>query len=553
MKIALINPPQIFSQFQIATGIVPPLGIAYLAAYCLAKNVQVQLIDAPGESPSTVSPFQQDIFLRGLTFAGIVDRIDGDTDLIGISNLFSFAYPAVRKLSDALRAAFPDTPIVLGGPHPTHMFEEVLAHGSADYVIRGEGEHPLMDLCDHLAGAIPIDDVRSISYVGPNGQVLSNSDASRMRDLDQQKLPFPARHLLPMENYIAVQEAHGPTTNRWTTMITSRGCPYGCTFCDMRRTKWVGRSASDVVDEIELCMREWGITEFHFEDDNMTIRRDRMLDICEEIIARNLNISWQTPNGIRASVTDPEMLEKMKESGCIHITLAPESGSERVVKELIQKGNDFSHEKLLEVGKYAHQLGIKVAAYFIMGMPGEKPEDVEETIKYANRLARAGVDEAGFALLIPLPGTPVWDDVVAQGKQPDYLDLLIVGDLNRAESYSAFLTADQLSTFRRRAYVSFFVNRAMFHPLSFAKTIFNVIRGAAETKTEGYIRTFMRRQRSAPKSPDAQAENSYVTYSGERTMSVLMQTEANYGYSNSWLKAITLVFGHFYRSLFRKN
>ena len=196
---------------------------------------------------------------------------------------------------------------------------------------------------------------------------------------------------------------------------------------------------------------------------------------------------------------------------------------------------------------------MKVAAYFILGMPGETPEDIEDTIAYGKKLARAGVDEAGFALLIPLPGTPVWDEVVAEGGQPDYLDLLIVGDLNKASSYSPFLTAEQLSEFRRRAYFSFFLNRAIYHPLSFARTIFNVVRGAAETKSEAYFRTFIRRQRSSSPATDKLAEDSYVSYSGERTISVLLQTKPNYGYSNSWLKAISLVFGHFYRTLLQKK
>ena len=367
MKITFIHPPQVFSQYQIATGITPPLGIAYLASFCLRHGYEVRVIDAVGEEPGTVSPFRPEIFLRGKTIADIVDEIDADTDLIGISNLFSFGYPAVRELSDAIRKKHPQTPIVLGGAHPTHMYQEVLNDHAGDYVIRSEGEIPLVDLCRHLAGEIPIEEVPSLAYRGGDGAIRVTENSRRIRELDNDNVPFPARHLLPMENYISSHEAHGPTSKRWTSMITSRGCPYGCTFCNIRRTKWVGRTANDVVDEIEHCMKEWGVKEFHFEDDNMTIRRDRLMAICNEIIARDLNITWQTPNGIRASVTDKEMLTKMRDSGCVHITLAPESGSERVVQELIQKGRDFSHDQLLEVGRMARKLGMKVAAYFVIG------------------------------------------------------------------------------------------------------------------------------------------------------------------------------------------
>jgi len=134
-----------------------------LASFCLSKGYQVQLIDAPGETPWTISTFQDDIFLRGMTVKEIVGSIDSDAEIIGISNLFSFAYPAVRKLSEALSKAFPKSAIVLGGPHPTHMSKEVLAHGSADFVIRGEGEFPILDLCRHVVGEIPIDEVRLVS------------------------------------------------------------------------------------------------------------------------------------------------------------------------------------------------------------------------------------------------------------------------------------------------------------------------------------------------------------------------------------------------------
>ena len=146
-------------------------------------------------------------------------------------------------------------------------------------------------------------------------------------------------------------------------------------------------------------------------------------------------------------------------------------------------------------------MGLKSAAYFILGMPGERPEDIEETISFAQMLARAGVDEAGFQLLIPLPGTPVWDTVVREYGAPDYLDLLVVGDFNRAKSWSKFLTEQQLASYRRRAYLSFQFYRAIFHPLCFMKTIVNVLQGRAETKIENYVRIFISRQRQSLITP----------------------------------------------------
>ncbi|HIC44415.1 MAG TPA: radical SAM protein, partial [Sulfurimonas sp.] len=305
--------------------------------------------------------------------------------------------------------------------------------------------------------------------------------------------PFPARHLLPMENYIKAQEGHGPSTGRWTSILSSRGCPYGCTFCESRKTKWVARSPQDVVDEIEHCMNQWGITEFHFEDDNMTIDQRRLIAICNEIIQRGLQIKWQTPNGIRASRTSPKMLAKMKESGCMHITLAPESGSVRVLTEIIKKGNDFSLEQLKACGAEAHKLGLKVAAYFIIGFPGETKEDIELSIQYAKELTKVGIDEVAFGLFIPLPGTPLWDIVSDKLKNVDWLDLLTIGDLGRAVSWNDNIVDTELHRLRRRAYLSFHLTRMVYHPFAFLRSFLNLLRNVEETKTERTLRQFLQR------------------------------------------------------------
>lgn len=548
IKIAFINPPQIFSKSQVASGLTPPLGVAYLASYLLAKNIPVQVIDALGEAPETINFFRKGAHLRGLGFDEITRRIDFDVQLIGISNLFSFAYPAVESLCQEIRKSHPDKKIILGGPHPSAMFRTILETvPEVDFVALGEGEQSLFRLIKYLEGELKLDDLTGIALRDSGGSVIQLNSTKRILNLNQEQVPFPARHLLPMENYILAQESHGPSSGRWTSMLSSRGCPYGCTFCESRRTKWIGRSAKDVVDEMEHCINEYGITEFHFEDDMMTANKARLIEICDEILQRRLNVRWQTPNGIRASLTDPEMLAKMKVSGCMHITLAPESGSMRVLKEIIVKGADFELEQLRTCGEVAHKIGLKVAAYFILGLPGERVDDMKKTIRYARKLAKAGVDEAAFSLFIPLPGTPLWDKVKDQLPGVDLLDLLAIGDLSKAKSWNPQISDEKLHSIRRKAYLTFHLTRLFYHPRAFLKSFFNVLRDVEETKTERTLRQFLKRfniknkKFSGAHASDFKTDLNAYPYDAATTLKILMQNKPNQAYSNSLLKAYHLV------------
>jgi radical SAM superfamily enzyme YgiQ (UPF0313 family) len=508
-QVILINPPQVFTKNQVASGITPPLGIAYLASVLEHHDISVDIIDAVGLEPGTINAFEKETFVRGLGFEDIVARLDDDVRIVGISNLFSFAYPVVQELCRQIRAHNSEIKIVLGGPHPSALYAEILDEDRelVDFVVLGEGENPFLYLCQKLLQDNILfqsnigSDISNLAYLDDNGNcVMGTEKLERNTKLNQDTIPFPARHLLPMEEYIKAQESHGYSNGRWTSLISSRGCPYGCTFCASRKTRWVSRSATDVVDEIEYCINEWNIREFHFEDDNMTINVKRLIEICNEIKRRKLDISWQTPNGIRASRIDKEMLTAMKESGCEHVTLAPESGSPRVLTEIIQKGKDFDLDHLRDCGATAHKLGLKVAAYFVLGLPGETREDMEMTIAYARELARVGVDEVNFGLFIPLPGTPLWEPSKHKIKDLDWLDLLTVGDLAKAVSFNDEVGSKELDWVRKKAYLSFMVTRIIYHPLQFAGTIFNVLRGIEKTKTERALKTIYARYKKDTKA-----------------------------------------------------
>ncbi len=506
--VILINPPQVFTKNQVASGITPPLGIAYLASVLELHDITVDIIDAVGLEPGTINAFEKETFVRGLHFPDIVARLDDNVKIVGISNLFSFAYPVVQELCRQIRAFRKDITIVLGGPHPSALYKETLIEDKdlVDFVVLGEGEIPFLELCQELLRDDLLvrdnigNDIANLAYRDEDDQVVMGTEKlARNTKLKADTVPFPARQLVPGENYIQAQESHGFSNGRWTSMISSRGCPYGCTFCASRKTRWVSRSAEDVADEIEYCIENWNIREFHFEDDNMTINVKRLIKICNEIKRRELDIRWQTPNGIRASRIDEEMLTAMKESGCEHVTLAPESGSPRVLEEIIQKGKDFDLKYLKDCGATAHKLGLKVAAYFVLGLPGETREDMEMTISYARELAKVGVDEVNFGLFIPLPGTPLWEPSRHKIKDLDWLDLLTVGDLAKAVSFNDEVDSKELDWVRKKAYMSFLATRIIYHPWQFAGTIFNVFRGIEKTKSERVLRNLVRRYKKDAK------------------------------------------------------
>ena len=455
----------------------------------------------------------------------------------------------MEKLAEAIHLKYPDMVIVLGGHHPSACYREILTKSPAvSYVARGEeGEESLLRLVQYLDGTAAYSDLTGLA-TRENGKVVDLKPTKRFKNIEQENIPFPARHLLPMENYIRAQEGHGPSTGRWTSILSSRGCPYACSFCGSRQTRWVKRSAIDVVDEMEHCVQKWNINEFHFEDDNMTINRDRLIEICDEIIERGLAVRWQTPNGIRASRTDRLMLEKMKASGCMHITLAPESGSERVLKEIIQKGNDFELDQLAKCGADANQIGLKVAAYFILGLPGETKLEAEETIQYAKRLAKNGVDEVAFSLFMPLPGTPLWEKVSQKLIDVDWLDLLSVGDLARATSWNDNMSNEELHRLRKRAYLSFYLTRMIYHPLAFSKSILNVFKNIEETKTERTLRQFLQRLGIKKKRFSGGGDLNAYPYDATATLGVLFSGDANYAYRHSLLRAVRLVVRDFFKS-----
>jgi len=399
MRVLLINPPrhnEILADnpafIDEERGYNPPLGLLYVAGYLKTKSRhRVFGLDAQVEKLDYNNDFKREI-------------IEINPDVVGITAM-TFTLIDVLKTIDLIRRAEKELNkkviVVLGGPH-AHLFpKETINLKGVDFVIKGEGELPFFNLLKALEIEDDFNDIPGLVYKRDN-QVIDNPIGDLIEDLDE--IPFPDRELLPTEKYNSILGEDRIVT----TMFTSRGCPFQCAFCDRPHLgkKFRARSTKSVVDEMEECLG-LGIQEILVYDDTFTVERQRTLDICDEIIRRGLKFVWD----IRARVdtVDREVLEKLKEAGCVRIHFGVESGTEKILKEL-NKGINL--DKVEKVFKDAEKTGIERLAYFMIGAPTETKEDIYQTIKFAKKIEP---DYVHITILTPYPGTIIYQKALVEG------------------------------------------------------------------------------------------------------------------------------------------
>jgi anaerobic magnesium-protoporphyrin IX monomethyl ester cyclase len=418
MRVCLINPPRIHPKGWGTPTVYQPIGIAYVAAV-LEDQHKVSIIDAPTEGWRNLVSIDETNCRVGLNNEDIADRIKRwSPDIVGINVPFSGWSKAAFDVASVVKSVDKDILTVLDGLHPSARPLECLSNPNIDFVVRGETEYAMLELVGALeqGKTDELDKIKGIGFTKKGKQVLT-VPRPEIQELDS--LPFPARHLLPMDIYFeAVKEnpIRGTIRKRYAIMITSRGCPHECIFCSnhiVMGRKWRGRSPENVVNEIEQLVNTYSIKQIDFFDDNMTLIKKRAIKICDLIMERKIDIEWYVPTGVRVDTLDEELLRKMKSSGCKGIRFAPESGVQRVVTEVIKKNLDLKDvEKAVVLAK---KVGIKTGIFFILGLIGETKEDMEETIKYAYKLRKLGAANFHFSIATPLYGTELYEQAKLGG------------------------------------------------------------------------------------------------------------------------------------------
>jgi anaerobic magnesium-protoporphyrin IX monomethyl ester cyclase len=413
MKVLFVNPPQTFYPGSDPPAGNLPLGLMYIAAVLDKAGYKVEILDAFMRGSFRKNG---DTIIVGMSYGEIKTEIQRrKPDIVGIANPFTCQVEHAIKVSNIVKEVDSTILTVAGGPHvpavPVGFMEEA---ENIDIAVVCEGEYAMLDIIKISEGAKKISDVKGIVY-REKGEIKQNAPRPFIKNLDE--LPFPAYHLVDMEQYLNPSKIeYRSFKDRAISMITSRGCPFNCCFCSvhlhMGKT-FRAHSVNYVINHIEYVVNKYKVKTIFFEDDNLTFDLKRFEAICDQIIEKRIKFNWETPNGIRADYLTRGLLEKMKKSGCQSVFFGIESGDQYVLDNIIDKSLNL--KTVVEVAKMCKEIGINTAAFYIIGFPGEKKEHMLRTVELALRLKKEY--DVGMLLHVATPslGTRLYKECKENG------------------------------------------------------------------------------------------------------------------------------------------
>lgn len=387
-KILLVKPKDEYSY-----AVIPSLGLGYLAASLRKKGFEPHIMDLnkPGLG---VAAFEKYMAEHSFPVVGL--------------QVYTSSIRSANEVAAISRRVNKDAVIIAGGPHPSGDPEHALRSiPDADCLVVGEGENAVAAIAMLSRKDMPfaLEGIKNTAFRGPDGKIVVGP-LETIEDLED--VPMPAWDLIDPRTYGI--SPHGTFSRSYPVapIITSRGCPYACTFCAAFRIfgrKVRRRTVGSVLDEISFLRNEYGVREFHIEDDNFTIEKDYVMRFCKGIKERSLEIWWACPNGIRIDKVDAEMLAAMESSGCYSVALGIESGSSRVLGMMRKSLRAEDMGAMVDMIKRNSRMS--VTGFFLIGYPGETVDDIKKTLKLSRKLK---LDKASFSPVMPLPGSQIYGE-----------------------------------------------------------------------------------------------------------------------------------------------
>lgn len=407
-KILLIQPPAFSNNARGDMNPNAPLGIAYIASMLERERFDVQILDAFIEGWSQETRINEEKILVGLTFEQIGEFVaHANPDVVGITSMFTSQRKNAHRVANLVKEFDSEIVVVFGGAHPTSAPESVLDDPHVDVAVLGEGENIIAPLIRCIESGEDLRRLDGIAYRDRKGNPVIIPKTTTVDDLDD--LPFPARHLLPMEKYFAAGVRHGGEGKgkRAVSMITSRGCQYHCNFCTAfkvftRRPRM--RSIENVLSEIDELLDNYQIDEIFFEDDQIIAKQRRATDLFDAMAAR-YKLFWDTPNGVSPWLLDDEILGKMKASGCYRVNIAIESGNQWVLDNIINK--PVKLDKIPELIAAIRKHDMEVGTFLVVGNIGQNAVETLDQIKESFAFCRKLKVYPHASLLTAYPGSEV--------------------------------------------------------------------------------------------------------------------------------------------------
>ncbi len=436
MKVLLITPPYYVPRDSCAISIGHPLGISYIGGQLREAGHDVTLIDSLIEgrlrdrNPEDLTGDEEDcirvsrgVFARhkileegypegattiGLSFEEIEARIrDLKPDVVGISTIFSSIYRSGAMIAKLTKRVDPNIVTVMGGTHVTVSPDGVLRDDGIDYIVTGEGELTMESLLEALENDDDPMGIPGVGYMTADGE---KKHTPNILNWELDDLALPALDLLSMDDYLDTM-AEG----RAGKMYTTRGCPFNCSFCSVPYTserRFRVHSNERIVQEAKIWRDEYNVEVLIFEDDNINTNRKRFRKMLNSFMEEDINVRLDGRN-LRCDLLDSDTLGIMKNAGFEHVFITPESGSQRVMDEIINKAMSVDDSKAAVTRIIG--AGLTVGTAFVIGFPGEKMSEIQMTIDYAYDLKELGVKSFWFSIATPIEGTALYKTAMDQG------------------------------------------------------------------------------------------------------------------------------------------